>query len=84
MARKTPAVRPYQLAKMTDIPPSTLSRLLTPTKVMTIQQLDAICRALGLDTGSVLNSASRTVAEHEAERLRESIQPEPPRVANGH
>jgi len=76
MARKTPAVKIYQLAEMADVDPSTLSRLLKPTRIMTIQQLDAICRALGLNTGNVLSEAVQVVAEYEADKLRKTS-PEP-------
>jgi len=71
-----------ELARLTGIDASTLSRLLTPKKQMLVEQLDAICRALRIDTAAVIDSARKVVAEYEAEKLRGEVSVTP-RAASG-
>ena len=82
MARQTPPMTQLELARLTGIDASTLSRLLTPKKQMLVEQLDAICRALRIDTAAVIDSARKVVAEYEAEKLRGEVSVTP-RAASG-
>jgi DNA-binding Xre family transcriptional regulator len=79
MAKRTPAWSQRELQRATGITQSTLSRLLAPTQVMNINQLDAICQALELDAGEVMDSARKAVNEHEADKLRGQVRGLPSR-----
>ncbi|GMA26149.1 hypothetical protein GCM10025864_39080 [Luteimicrobium album] len=72
MAGRTPPLRQADIERMTQIPQSSLSRLLKPAKTMTIQQLDEICSAVGIDAAVVLGDAMRTVAAQQALVARSS------------
>lgn len=71
MAAKTPVVYQRHLEDLTGIPQSTISRFLKPEKTMSIEQLDALCVALGLDAGQVMTEAREAVRSQEAARTAE-------------
>lgn len=63
MASTEPPTLQRDIEARTGIPQSTLSRYLRARKVMTVEQLDAICRAIGVSTGEVMDGALREVRE---------------------
>ena len=87
MASRTPAATQSYLEKETGIPQSTISRLLKPSKVMDLNQLDAICRALRVDMGELIDRASTRARDAEADevrwRVRASSEEGPTRPAHG-
>jgi len=58
---RRPRMSIAELARQAGIEPSQLSRMLKPEKPMLVQELDALCRALGLRLGDVLEEATRRV-----------------------
>jgi DNA-binding Xre family transcriptional regulator len=47
------------VARRAEMPQSTMSRLLNDKKPIYVEQLDTICRVLGLEIGRVLDEADR-------------------------
>lgn len=60
-----------EVARRAGIAPSTFSRVLSDQKPLYLEQLDAVCAVIGLDTGSVLDAADRASRE----RVRVSTSP---------
>lgn len=67
MAGRQPALNGSDLARLSGIPQTTISRLLKPSKGMTIRQAKAIADALQVDLGDLLASA------HAVARGREGL-----------
>lgn len=57
-----------QIAQVTGISQSQVSKLLRGRRVLDIDELDAICHVLGLDIGEVL-----TIAAHKASRHADQL-----------
>lgn len=65
MVTRPEPIRQVDLEAKTGIPQTTLSRLLRPRGVMTVPQLRAIARALGVDMGELLTEATRVARGEE-------------------
>jgi len=63
MARRRPRVTRADLSRMTAIDASMISRMLKPEKPMLVDELVAVCDALGLDAGRVIDEGRRQVRE---------------------
>lgn len=59
-------VTQVELAVATDISQSQLSKLLRGVRVFNVDELDAVCQALGLDTGEVVARAYREATDSTA------------------
>jgi transcriptional regulator with XRE-family HTH domain len=70
MAGHTPVIYQRDIEAQTGIEQSTVSRLLKPTKQMTLEQLEAICGVVGLDAIEVMSTAQKTVKEQAKARGR--------------
>ena len=53
------------LARETGIPQSTISRILSGQRVVDLEQLVQICRALGISVGAVMDQAERAAQSPE-------------------
>lgn len=62
MAARRPRMTRAELARTTGIEQSQVSRMLAPTKPMFIEELVAICDAVGVDPGSLIREAERRAA----------------------
>lgn len=63
MADRRPRVTRADLSRMTAIDASMISRMLKPEKPMLVDELVAVCDALGLDAGRVIDDGRRRVRE---------------------
>lgn len=62
-----------RIARELDVSPHQIGRYMNGTKSPNLEELDAICRIIGLDPMDVIRSASMTTGKPEHDRLLNGI-----------